>query len=73
MTVDFSEIFGAVNRPPDDSGMIKKKLSEIRTYVKHDSVPSAAKLRMTKLGAAISDWMAVNGIQASALQCRNSL
>ena len=72
-TIDLSEILGDANRLKDDEPEVKAKLQEISGYAKHDSVPSIALLRMAKLGVVISNWMQTNEIQATALQCWNSL
>lgn len=72
-TVDLSEILGDSARLSDDSPSVKNKLEEIHAYAKHDSVPSPALVRMAKLGVVISDWMQANDLQATALQCWNSL
>ena len=72
-TIDLSEILGDATRLKDDEPEVKAKLEEISGYAKHDSVPSTALLRMAKLGVVISNWMQANEIQATALQCWNSL
>jgi L-fucose isomerase-like protein len=73
MTVDLSEILGDSVRLSDDSPRVKAKLEEIHAYAKHDTVPSPAIVRMAKLGVVISDWMEVNDLQATALQCWTSI
>jgi L-fucose isomerase-like protein len=73
VTVDFSEIFGNANRLKDDHKKVKAKIEEIKTYAKSDGVPSPAMLRMAKLGIAITDWMAENDLNASAVQCWTTL
>jgi L-fucose isomerase-like protein len=73
VTVDFSEIMGNANRFAEEDPRIKAKLAEIRNYAKSDSVPPQALVRMAKLGVAISDWMKSYDLNASAIQCWNSL
>lgn len=72
-TVDLSEILGDAHRISDDSPRVKAKLDEIKAYARHDSVPSPAIVRMAKLGLVIDDWMKVNDLQATALQCWTSM
>jgi L-fucose isomerase-like protein len=72
-TVDLSEILGNASRLSDNDPAVITKLDEINAYAKHDKVPSPSLLRMAKLGKVISDWMQVNDLQASAIQCWNSL
>ncbi|MBN2048310.1 MAG: fucose isomerase, partial [Anaerolineaceae bacterium] len=72
-TADLSEILGEASRMKDDDAKVKAKLESIRAYAKHDRVPSPAMMRMAKLGAAISQWMEENDVQATALQCWTSI
>jgi L-fucose isomerase-like protein len=72
-TVDLSEILGKASRLSDDDPDVRSKLDEITSYAKHDTVPSASLLRMAKLGSVIFDWMQANDLQASAIQCWDSL
>ena len=72
-TVDFSEILGVAQRLSDDDRKVKEKLEQIQAYARHDGVPSASLVRMSKLGVAIGDWMSANDLSASALQCWTSL
>jgi L-fucose isomerase-like protein len=72
-TVDFSEILGQANRLSDDDARVKAKLGEITGYARADAVPSERIVRMAKLGIVLDEWMKENDLQASALQCWNSL
>jgi L-fucose isomerase-like protein len=72
-TIDLSEVFGAAGKLADDDARVKNKLSAIKAYAKHDSVPHPLVIRMAKLGIVISDWMQTNDLDASALQCWTSL
>jgi L-fucose isomerase-like protein len=72
-TIDLSEILGAVGKLSDDDAKVKNKLSEVKAYAKHASVPPPHLVRMAKLGIVISDWMAANDLDASALQCWTSI
>jgi L-fucose isomerase-like protein len=72
-TVDLSEILGSAQKLKDDDSRVKDKLSEIEAYARHDNVPSQSMIRMAKLGVVISEWMEANGLNASALQCWNSV
>lgn len=73
VTADLSEILGEANRLSDDAPQVRAKLEEIHAYARHDRVPAPALVRMAKLGLVISDWMAANDIQATALQCWTSI
>ena len=72
-TVDLSEIIGAAQRLSDESTKVADKIAQIQGYAKSDSVPPPALLKMAKLGIVLSDWMAANDLNASALQCWTSL
>lgn len=72
-TIDLSEIFGNAAKLSDDDAKVKEKLSAIKAYAKHDSVPPPQLVQMAKLGIVISDWMEANELDASALQCWTSI
>jgi len=72
-TVDFSEILGLANHLSDEDARVKEKIASISAYARADQVPSQRLVRMAKLGIVLDDWMKENDLQASALQCWNSL
>jgi len=72
-TVDLSEVFGWANRLQDSDARVTAKIESIHQYAKSDKVPSASMVRMAKLGIVIDDWMKENELNATALQCWNSV
>jgi L-fucose isomerase-like protein len=72
-TLDLSEVFGWANRLADNDPKVKTKLESIRGYVTTDGVPAPAVVKMAKLGIVIDDWMALNDLDATAIQCWSSL
>jgi L-fucose isomerase-like protein len=72
-TVDLSEMIGKASKLADGDPKVEERLEAIRGYVPTDGVPSPALLRMAKLGIVISGWMAANSLNATALQCWNSI
>ena len=72
-TIDLSEVFGAAGKLADDGGRVKERLEAINDYVPTEGVPSPALVKMAKLGVVIDDWMAANGLNATAIQCWNSI
>ncbi len=72
-TVDLSELLGVTNRMKDDDAAVKERLESIRAYLPADGVPSPSILRMAKFGVALTRWMQDLDIQATALQCWNSI
>jgi L-fucose isomerase-like protein len=73
MTADLSELLGEASRLKDDDAAVKQQLDKILNYLPSSGVPSAPILRMAKFGTALSKWMDELDIQATALQCWNSL
>jgi L-fucose isomerase-like protein len=72
-TVDLSELLGVSTRLADDDAAVKERLDSIRAYLPSDGVPSPSILRMAKFGVALDRWMKQLNIQATALQCWNSI
>jgi L-fucose isomerase-like protein len=73
LTADLSEILGEAARLKDDDTVVKDQLERIRNYLPTKGVPSEPILRMAKFSSALANWMADLDIQATALQCWNSL
>ena len=72
-TVDLSELLGASNRLKDDDVAVKERLEAIHAYLPSDGVPSPSILRMAKFGVVLTRWMNDLDVQATALQCWNSI
>jgi L-fucose isomerase-like protein len=72
-TVDLSEVFGWAGKLKDNDPKVTARLAEIKAYAKADAVPTASMLRMAKLGIVLDDWMKEYDLNASALQCWNSV
>ncbi len=72
-TVDLSELLGASNRLKDDDSAVKERLQAILDYLPSGGVPSPSLLRMAKFGVVLTRWMDELDIQATALQCWNSI
>src|SRR5581483_8296485 len=62
-----------VERLKDSDPCVREKVEGIRGYAETNGVPQSALLRMAKLGAVLGEWMAENGIQATAMQCWSSM
>ncbi|KPL78727.1 fucose isomerase [Ornatilinea apprima] len=73
ITADLSEIMGEAGRMKDSDAPVKAKLDDIRAYLPANGVPSDAVVRMAKFGAALDSWMKEFDVQATALQCWNSV
>jgi L-fucose isomerase-like protein len=72
-TIDLSEVLGRIARMKDDDPVAQHKLQSIRKYVSTQSIPDAALLKMSKLGAVIDGWMRDTEVAISAIQCWTSL
>jgi L-fucose isomerase-like protein len=72
-TVDLSEVLGNARKLADDHPRVKTTLQELTGYADATAVPNVSMLRMAKLGIVINDWMSANDLNASAIQCWNSL
>ncbi len=73
MTVDLSEIFGKASKIADDSEDVKNKLKTIMDYVPTNGVPNESLVKMAKFSLVLTRWMEEQEIQATAIQCWNSL
>ena len=71
--VDLSEIFGRAAKLTDDHAKVTAKLDEIHAHIAHPTAPQDRIVKMARLGVVIDDWMADNDLNASAIQCWNSL
>jgi L-fucose isomerase-like protein len=72
--VDLSEIITKAQRLDSKSKNVKQKLSEIKDY---GNIPDYIKeeyiLKQARLSVVIDDWMAENELDASAIQCWESI
>jgi L-fucose isomerase-like protein len=71
--IDLSEIFGRINRMPDNDDAAQAKLAAIKKYVTTVGIPEAALMKMSKLGAVIDTWMKQTNCTVSAVQCWTSM
>jgi L-fucose isomerase-like protein len=72
-TVDLSELLAQTQRLTESTASVREKLDEIKRYAPAPGVPEEKLVAMAKLGVVLDEWTAENGIQATALQCWNSL
>ncbi|GHT58086.1 fucose isomerase [Bacteroidia bacterium] len=72
--VDLSEILGAANKIDGNAAELKAKVAEIQAYGTIASTAKADKvIRQAKFGLALENWIAENELDASAVQCWESL
>jgi len=73
VTVDLSEIIGLAQKLDEKDSRVQAELAEIHSYAHTGDVPPLSLALMAKLGVIISDWMAENQIDATAIQCWTSI
>ena len=72
--VDLSEIFGAAEKIDNNAEALKKKLKEIKAYGKiPDRIKEEKIILQAKFGLAVENWIADNEIDATAIQCWESI
>jgi L-fucose isomerase-like protein len=72
-TIDLSDVFGPARKLADDDARVKERLDRIHGYVNTAGVPSPSLVKMAKIGVVLDDWMQSLDIDASAIQCWDSL
>lgn len=71
--VDLSEILGAAHKIDSNARELKAKIEEISSYA-HVPAEYKAKLELqAKFGVAVENWIAANEVDATAIQCWDSL
>ena len=73
LTADLSEFLGKAAKLKDSDDVVKTQLERIMDYLPTNGVPSEPILRMAKFSAVLNTWMKDLDIQATALQCWNSI
>ncbi|MDR1526790.1 MAG: fucose isomerase [Dysgonamonadaceae bacterium] len=71
--VDLSEILGVARKIDDHASGLKEKIESIRAYAHIPEGYEAKLLLQAKFGLAVEDWIAGNEIDATAIQCWDSL
>ena len=72
-TIDLSQVFGMANRLSDDDNKVSDRLVAITGYVDTSAVPSVALVKMARLAVVLDEWMSENDLDATAIQCWNSI
>jgi L-fucose isomerase-like protein len=74
VTCDLSEIIGAAARLDDKAAAVVAKVGEIKAY--GNIVAEATNehvVRQARLGVALDEWIALQGVQAAGVQCWTSI
>lgn len=72
-TVDLSEILGNAGKLAATDARVQAKLDEIHAYAPSQGVPQDKMLQMSRLGVVLDDFIAVNALDSTAIQCWTSL
>jgi L-fucose isomerase-like protein len=72
-TLDLSEVFGAAQRIADTDDRVQGRINDIRGYADASTVPAPSLILMGKLATVLSEWMARYDLNATALQCWESI
>ena len=72
-TIDLSEILGKATKMDANANAVKAKLAEITGYAPAPGVPPEKLVQMAKMGVVLTDWMNINHLDATAIQCWTSV
>ena len=72
-TVDLSEILGQAGKLDASDKAVLARLDEIKAYAPSKDVPEKPLVQMARMGVVLSDWMAANALNATAIQCWTSV
>ena len=72
-TIDLSSVMGLARKLDDKDARVVAKLDEIKGYVNTGKAPGESLVRMAKFGVVVDDWTQENYINASAIQCWDSI
>ncbi len=72
-TIDLSEILGQAAKLGAKHARVDAKLGEIQAYASTRGVPGEKLVQMAQLGVVLDDYVAANGLDATAIQCWTSV
>ncbi len=72
-TMDLSEVIGKAQKLDNADARVKGKVDEIKGYAVNRGAPEEKLALMAKLAIVLDDWMDANAIDATALQCWDSI
>jgi L-fucose isomerase-like protein len=72
-TVDLSEILANAGKLDAQAAAVKNKLAEIKGYAPAPGVPAEKLVQMARMGVALTEWIDANSLDATAIQCWNSV
>lgn len=72
-TMDLSEVIGKAQKLENTHPRVRGKVDEIKGYAVNRGAPEEKLALMAKLAIVLDDWMDANAIDATALQCWDSI
>jgi L-fucose isomerase-like protein len=72
-TVDLSEILGRANGLANNDSRVLRHVDKIKNYADSSAAPDEALVKMARLAIVLDEWMDELGLDATAVQCWNSL
>jgi L-fucose isomerase-like protein len=72
-TMDLSEVIGAAQKIDNGHARVRAKVEAIQAYAVNRGAPAEKLALMAKLAIVLDDWMDANAIDATALQCWDSI
>lgn len=71
--VDLSEIIASASKIDDQAAVLKSRMNEIKAYARVPKEFEEKLITQAKFGLAIDEWVAENEVDATAVQCWDSL
>jgi L-fucose isomerase-like protein len=72
-TIDLSDVLGRVAKLPGDDSRVAQRLDQIKKYADISNASTEALQRMARFSVVVDDWMDGLGLDATAIQCWDSL
>ena len=72
-TVDLSEIIGKAEKLDPSDKAVADRLTGIKSYAPSHGVPEKPLVQMARMGVVLDDWMTLNALDATAIQCWTSV
>uniref|UniRef100_A0A7C1JKD6 Fucose isomerase n=1 Tax=Caldilinea aerophila TaxID=133453 RepID=A0A7C1JKD6_9CHLR len=72
-TMDLSEAIGKAQKLENSHPRVRSKVDEIKRYAVNRGAPEEKLALMAKLAIVLDDWMDANSIDATAIQCWDSI
>ncbi|GIV70992.1 L-fucose/L-arabinose isomerase family protein [Caldilinea sp.] len=72
-TMDLSEAIGKAQKLENSHPRVRSKVDEIKSYAVNRGAPEEKLALMAKLAIVLDDWMDANSIDATAIQCWDSI